>query len=66
MNTFLTLDEVAAELRTSPRTVRNWIKRSRLPAYKVGREWRIKAIDLEAFLAASRVKTPGEPEADRP
>ncbi len=64
MRTFFTLDEVASELHTSPRTLRDWVKRGRLPAYKVGREWRIEATDLEAFLAASRVVPEPAHDAD--
>ena len=40
--TFLTPQEVSDLLRVSVQTVRRWIKEGELPAYKVGRGWRIR------------------------
>lgn len=48
--TFLTPQEVSDLLRISTQTVRRWIKEGRLPAYKVGRAWRIKEGDLNRWL----------------
>ncbi len=47
---FLTPQEVSDLLRISTQTVRRWIKEGRLPAYKVGRAWRIKEGDLNRWL----------------
>jgi len=52
--TFLTLQEVSALLRVSTQTVRRWIKAGKLPAYKVGRVWRIKDVDLDRWLDGQR------------
>jgi excisionase family DNA binding protein len=38
---FLTLEEVAATLRVSKRTIHRMIKQNKLPAFKVGGQWRI-------------------------
>jgi putative molybdopterin biosynthesis protein len=38
---FLTVEEAAAWLRVSKNTIRESIRRGQLPAFKVGREWRI-------------------------
>ncbi len=51
---FLTPQEVSNLLRVSVYTVRRWIKQEDLPAYKVGRLWRIKKIDLDAWLSKQR------------
>lgn len=47
---FLTPQEVADLLRVSVYTVRRWIKEGHLPAYKVGRGWRISEPDLGKWL----------------
>lgn len=49
------VSEVAARCQVDALTVRRWIDRGELPAYKIGREWRIDPGALEAFLEARRV-----------
>jgi len=52
--TFLTPQEVSGLLRVSVQTVRRWIKDGELPAYKVGRGWRIRKGDLDTWLQDQR------------
>jgi excisionase family DNA binding protein len=47
---FLTPQEVSDLLRVSVYTVRRWIKEGHLPAYKVGRGWRISEADIGDWL----------------
>ena len=47
---FLTPKEVSELLRVSVYTVRRWINDGSLPAYKVGRGWRIGKSDIEDWL----------------
>lgn len=49
---YLTVDEIAEMLQVSIDTVRNWINRKKdpLPAFKLGREWRVERADLERFI----------------
>lgn len=47
---FLTPQEVSRFLRVSVYTVRRWIKQGDLPAYKVGRKWRIKEEAIQEWL----------------
>lgn len=47
---FLTPQEVSAILRVSVYTVRRWIKDGDLPAYKIGRGWRIREADIDRWL----------------
>jgi len=47
---FLTPKEVSELLRVSVYTVRRWINDGDLPAYKVGRGWRISKSDIEEWL----------------
>jgi len=51
---FLTPQEVADALKVSIFTVRRWIGQKELPAYKVGRGWRIARADFDRWLQANR------------
>lgn len=48
---FLTVAEVAEELRVSSMTVYRLIKSEQLPATRVGKSLRIRVDDVERFLA---------------
>jgi excisionase family DNA binding protein len=48
----LTPEEVAARLKVKPRTVQEWLRSGRLAGLKLGKLWRIREYDLEAFLDA--------------
>jgi excisionase family DNA binding protein len=58
---YLTVEDIAQLLDVSIDTVRNWINRKNnpLPAYKIGRQWRIKREDFERFLQARKNKQEG-------
>ena len=49
---YLTVEDIAQLLEVGIDTVRNWINRKKdpLPAYKIGREWRIKREDFDRFM----------------
>ncbi len=51
---FLTVEEIADKLRVKIDTVRDWIRKRQLPAYKVGRDYRIKREDYEEWLKKRR------------
>ncbi|MBN2613115.1 MAG: helix-turn-helix domain-containing protein [Bacteroidales bacterium] len=38
----MTLEEVAAYLRVKPQTIYKWAQENRIPAAKLGKEWRFK------------------------
>jgi excisionase family DNA binding protein len=42
---YLKVEEVAARLKLKEKTIRDWILRGELPAYKLGKEWRIQAME---------------------
>jgi excisionase family DNA binding protein len=46
----LTVEEVAAELRVHPETVRQWIRDGELDAFDTGRGYRISRADLDDFI----------------
>ncbi|HNP72345.1 MAG TPA: helix-turn-helix domain-containing protein [Kouleothrix sp.] len=43
----LTVGEVATYLRVSETTVWRWCSNGRLPAFRIGRSWRVRRSDLE-------------------
>jgi len=50
----LTPEEVADRLKVSIFTVRRWIHQGELPAYRIGRSWRIGTSDLNKWLETHR------------
>lgn len=52
MSRVLTVKEAAVLLKTTRQQIRKMIQSGELPAVKVGREWRIPAESLDAFLWA--------------
>ncbi len=49
---FMTTHEIAEHLKVNEATVRTWIYGGELRAIRVGREFRVPAKDLEAFINA--------------
>jgi len=51
---FMTVGDIARDLGVAEDTVRSWIRERKLPAYRVGKEYRIKIVDYERFLEQRR------------
>lgn len=51
---FMTVEDIARDLSVAEDTVRGWIREKKLPAYRVGKEYRIKIVDYEHFLEQRR------------
>ncbi len=49
----LTPTDVANRLQVNERTVTLWLRRGHLRGFKIGKEWRVSARDLENFLEQS-------------
>ena len=54
MPEWLTVPEVALRLRVSRMTVYRLTKTEAIPAYRVGRQLRVKAADLDTYLESAR------------
>jgi len=50
----LTINDVMRICRVSRKTVSRWITNKELVASRLGRQWRIDAVDLEKFLKINR------------
>ena len=46
----LTLEEVAHYLRLRPQTIYKWAQEKRIPAVKLGKEWRFRRSILDRWL----------------
>ena len=56
---FLTMEEVLAYLKVTSRTVYRLIKVGDLPAVRLGRQWRFRRTDLDAWLDRQRINVNG-------
>ena len=45
----MTLEEVAAYLKMKPQTIYTWAQEKRIPAAKLGKEWRFKRSIIDAW-----------------
>jgi excisionase family DNA binding protein len=54
---FLTTEEVLAYLQVNLRTVYRLIKDKKMPAVRVGRQWRFRKRDIEAWLNSQRAES---------
>lgn len=53
---YLTPEEVATQLRVTPKAVRAWCAAGKLKAARAGRRWLIKPADVQAFITTPEVK----------
>lgn len=69
--TFLTTEEVLEYLQVNLRTVYRLIKAGKIPAVRVGRQWRFRKRDIDAWLDSQRARgssarTPAAAASGRP
>jgi len=51
---FLTTEEVLGYLKVNPRTIYRLIRNGELPAIRIGRQWRFRRSDLDAWIDRQR------------
>jgi excisionase family DNA binding protein len=51
---FLTTEEVLVYLNITPRTIYRLIRNGELPAVRIGRQWRFRRTDLDAWIERQR------------
>lgn len=56
MEEYLSTKLIAKSLGLKTITIRRWIEKKLLPAYKIGKELRIKKVDFDKFMNDRRVK----------
>ena len=60
MHEIMTIEEVAAYIRVSERTVYDWAQKGELPGGKLGTTWRFKRDDIEKWVNDRLSKSPGK------
>lgn len=63
---FLTTEEVLEYLQVNLRTVYRLIKAGKIPAVRVGRQWRFRKRDIDAWLDSQRSRDNSAPPAGMP
>jgi excisionase family DNA binding protein len=54
----MTVEEIARQLRVSPKTVRGWLVQGRMHGFKLTpKVWRIRREDFQAFVTAAERQT---------
>jgi excisionase family DNA binding protein len=63
---FLTTEEVLEYLQVNLRTIYRLIKAGKIPAVRVGRQWRFRKRDIDAWLESQRSRGAGRPSTGGP
>jgi excisionase family DNA binding protein len=65
-DTFLTTEEVLEYFQVNLRTVYRLIKAGKIPAIRVGRQWRFRKADLDAWLDSQRAQSGAAADTPEP
>ena len=47
---WLSVEEIAKHLKISKETVYRWLERGRIPAHRVGKQWRFRIGEVDAWV----------------
>jgi excisionase family DNA binding protein len=61
----MTVEEVARYLRLKPQTIYKWAQEKRIPAVKLGKEWRFRKRILDEWLDRQILDNPSD-SSDKP
>lgn len=50
MDNWIGIEEAANYLGVTKETIRNWIKKTDIPAHKIGKLWKFKASELDNWV----------------
>ena len=48
------IEEVAVYLGVTKDTIRNWIKKTDIPAQKIGRQWKFKLSEIDEWVRSGK------------
>ncbi len=51
---WVSLEEIALYLGVTKETVRNWIKKTDIPAHKIGRQWKFKLSQVDEWVKSGK------------
>lgn len=47
---WLTVEQIAEHLQVSKETIYRWLDRKRIPAHRIGRQWRFQATEVDEWV----------------
>ena len=51
---WISIDEAAKYLGVTKDTIRNWIKKTDIPACKIGKQWKFKLSEVDAWVKSGK------------
>lgn len=48
------IEEIALHLDVNKDTIRNWIKKTDIPAHRVGRQWKFKLSEVDEWVKSGK------------
>ncbi len=54
MDNWIGIEEAANYLGVTKETIRNWIKKTDIPAHKIGKLWKFKASELDIWVKSGK------------
>lgn len=51
---WLSVEEIAKHLGVSKETIYRWAEKSKIPAHKVGRQWKFRVSDVDSWVMADK------------
>ncbi|OEH85171.1 excisionase [Desulfuribacillus stibiiarsenatis] len=48
------LEEISEYLGVTKDTIRNWIKKTDIPAHKIGRQWKFKLSEVDEWIKSGK------------
>lgn len=59
-NRWLSVDEIALYLGVKRDTVYNWIEKKNMPAHRIGRLWKFRADEIDAWIRSGQARDNAE------
>lgn len=54
VESWVCLEDVAEYLGVNKDTIRSWIKKTDIPAHKIGRQWKFKLSEVDAWVKSGK------------
>ena len=54
IDNYVSIDEIADYMGVKTVTVRSWLKKTDIPAHKIGRQWKFKRTEIDEWIKSGR------------
>lgn len=55
---WLSVEEIAKHMGVSKETIYRWLERDSIPAHRIGKLWKFKVLEVDAWVMSGAAKTP--------